>query len=273
MSSEAKKDQPLDQAEQPVDDQLKEIHKDTEKVEASLEANKSVDYKQLVKPSVQGALEAYLTKESALESDSNLLKDSSSKDCKSDLSQNQFKQFESVQSIEISKEFVPSKSSSSSILLENSMKRSEVAAVEKDTPVKLSCKCSEVDEKYTGFDSVVKNDKLVRKSTFPPNSKKVSKPSNILIDIYGVISPWSFANELKKFANANIGCYIREQWNSKLVKNTVARMREQINIDRMAGHNVPVILPESFKLEDVIESAVESIQWQLEHKHSTTRVH
>lgn len=127
-------------------------------------------------------------------------------------------------------------------------------------------------DEYTGFDAVVKAERKNRKQTFPPNSIKVPKPSNILIDIYGVISPWEFASELKKFAKENLAKYIREKWNSKLVKNTIARMREQIAIDRQAGVDVPEILSDGANEEVIIESAIQSIQWQYERKHNTTKV-
>ncbi|OTF69079.1 hypothetical protein BLA29_013257 [Euroglyphus maynei] len=59
----------------------------------------------------------------------------------------------------------------------------------------------------TGFDGVVRQDRQRRQQTFGPNAKKIRKPNNILIDIYGVIAPWTFVNQLKTYAKENIDDY------------------------------------------------------------------
>lgn len=124
----------------------------------------------------------------------------------------------------------------------------------------------------TGFDAVVKEDRAKRALTFGPSAVKVAKPGNILIDIYGVICSWRFAETLTEFAKANLAKHVKENWTERTMKLMMARMREQVFIDRYAGDQVPPIAPESAPLEEQKETAAVSVQWQLEHKHPTTKV-
>lgn len=124
----------------------------------------------------------------------------------------------------------------------------------------------------TGFDAVVKEERAKRALTFGPSSVRVAKPSNILIDIYGVICSWHFAHTLEQYASANLGKHVKDSWTERTMKLMMARMREQVFIDRYAGDQVPPIAPESAPLEEQKETAVVSVQWQMEHKHPTTKV-
>lgn len=124
-----------------------------------------------------------------------------------------------------------------------------------------------------GYDAVVKADRKKRKLTFGPDTIKVAKPNNILIDIYGVITSWEFVSSLKTYARDNLAAYVRDNWRTKLVKLSVARIREQAKVDRLAGVEVPEILEDGDQNEAaVIESAVVSLQWQYDQKHKTTKV-
>lgn len=124
-----------------------------------------------------------------------------------------------------------------------------------------------------GYDAVVKADRKKRKLTFGPDTIKVPKPNNILIDIYGVITSWEFVNSLKTYARDNLAAYVRENWRTKLLKLAVARIREQIKVDRLAKIDVPEILEDDNADQSaVIESAIKSLQWQYEKKHKTTKV-
>ena len=125
---------------------------------------------------------------------------------------------------------------------------------------------------YVGFDAVVREERKARKLTFGPNSKKVIKPSNVLIDIYGVICSWDFVKTLRQFALENIAEYMRECWNDKAMKVIMARIREQVTIDRKVDDQLPDIAPASAALEDQIASACISVRWQLDKKHKTTKV-
>lgn len=126
--------------------------------------------------------------------------------------------------------------------------------------------------RVTGFDAVVKEERAKRALTFGPSAVKVSKPSNILIDIYGVICSWQFAHTLTEYAKANLGKHVKESWSERTMKLMMARMREQVFIDRYAGDQVPPIAPENAPLEEQKETAAVSIQWQMEHNHPTTKV-
>nr|XP_046913454.1 LOW QUALITY PROTEIN: enolase-phosphatase E1-like [Dermatophagoides farinae] len=127
----------------------------------------------------------------------------------------------------------------------------------------------------TGFDGVVRQDRQRRKQNFGPNTKQIRKPNNILIDIYGVIAPWTFVNQLKTHAKENIDDYVRENWNSKLMRTIASRMWEQFKIDRKAGIKVPDIQePNDGNKQDdrnVIDSAICCIRWMLETKYPTLK--
>ena len=125
---------------------------------------------------------------------------------------------------------------------------------------------------YVGFDAVVREERKARKLTFGPNSKKVVKPSNVLIDIYGVICSWDFVKTLRQFAQENIAEYMRECWNDKAMQVIMARIREQVAIDRKVDSLLPDIAPTSAAVEDQIASACISVRWQLDNKHKTTKV-
>jgi len=142
---------------------------------------------------------------------------------------------------------------------------------ENKTPSEESSEAKPKPSQYSGFDAVVREERKNRKLAFGPNTKKVTKPSNILIDIYGVISSWNFVKELKDFAHAHMDAYLRSEWESKIVKAVIARLKEQVAIDRLAGIDVPPIV-ESEDKETVIKSATESILWQMHNKHNTTKV-
>ncbi|KAI2803684.1 hypothetical protein RDWZM_001615 [Blomia tropicalis] len=122
-----------------------------------------------------------------------------------------------------------------------------------------------------GFDAVVQEERKQRKQMFGPNVQRIIKPSNILIDIYGVISSWSFASDLKVYALDTMSSYLRDNWDSKFLKTMMTRLREQVTIDREAGIDVPNIAPDSATREDQIETASASIRWQMKNKHNTTK--
>lgn len=123
-----------------------------------------------------------------------------------------------------------------------------------------------------GFDAVVKEERMKRALSFGPSAVRVAKPSNILIDIYGVICSWQFAATLKQYANAHLASHVKECWEERTMKLMMARMREQVIVDRYAGDQVPAIAPESAPLEEQKETAAVSVQWQVEHQHPTTKV-
>ncbi|KAH9413197.1 Enolase-phosphatase E1 [Dermatophagoides pteronyssinus] len=125
----------------------------------------------------------------------------------------------------------------------------------------------------TGFDGVVRQERQRRKQNFGPNAKQVRKPNNILVDIYGVIAPWTFVTHLKKFAKDNIGDYVRQNWENKLTRTIVGRMWEQLKIDRKAGMNVPNIEEPNAdnKPDEIINTTINGLQWVLESKYPALR--
>lgn len=122
------------------------------------------------------------------------------------------------------------------------------------------------------FDAVVIEERKRRQLTFGPNSVKVVKPSNVLIDIYGVICSWQFAKTLKEYANTNMVKYLKDSWGDKLVKEVVAIIRTQLKIDRQAGSPVPDIASEDAPVSEQMETTAVSLLWQMEKKHKSTAV-
>lgn len=128
------------------------------------------------------------------------------------------------------------------------------------------------DNSHQHFDAVVIEERKRRQLTFGPNSVKVVKPSNVLIDIYGVICSWQFAKTLKEYANTNMGKYLKDNWGEKLVKEVVATIRTQLKTDRQAGSPVPDIANDDAPVSEQIETTLTSVLWQMEKKHKSTAV-
>lgn len=125
---------------------------------------------------------------------------------------------------------------------------------------------------YTGFDAVVREERKNRKLTFGPNVKKVIKPSNILIDIYGVICSWNFAKTLKTYALKNMGSYLADNVNDKKTKDTIGCLREQAAKDKAAGIELPQIASTTAPDAELVDTATASILWMMEKKHKSTSV-
>lgn len=128
-----------------------------------------------------------------------------------------------------------------------------------------------------GFDAVVQTNREKRKLAFGPNCVQLKKPNNILVDIYGVIVPWTFTNYLNAFAKENIDSYLNEYFETKFVKIILARLNEQAIIEQKAGNMVPEILPNpdnstNLSKEKILESIKKSIKWLLDHRPKTMLV-
>ena len=127
------------------------------------------------------------------------------------------------------------------------------------------------------FDAVVMEDRKRRQLSFGPNSIKVIKPSNILIDIYGVICSWAFAKTLKEYATANMAKYLKENWKEKVVREAVATIRSQLKKEQSqqgAGSTSgpPQMAGEEAPEGEQVETAVASILWLMGKKHKSTAV-
>lgn len=130
----------------------------------------------------------------------------------------------------------------------------------------MNDKSDEIIEKSgggTGFDGVVRKDRKERKLAFGPQSRKIIKPNAILIDIYGVITPWTFIRQLKAYAKNNLIDYVRNHWESRAVQSAIDRLREiqQANPDL----SIPIIAAKSDeKEEDWKQSVTKALQFVLD---------
>src|SRR6218665_2365433 len=127
--------------------------------------------------------------------------------------------------------------------------------------------CSQVKIRVAGFDAVVEKDRIARLEKFGPNSVKIPKPNTIIIDIYGVVSPWSFTKKLVSFALENIENHIITNWKTKVIKLCYAKLQDQIAMERRNGlKNIPDIAPDSEPEEVVSKSVAACLKTLLERK-------
>ena len=143
-------------------------------------------------------------------------------------------------------------------------------------PIPVRFEMSDQDENdiqpSAGYDRAVLEAREKRKLTFGKNSKKVAKPSTILLDIFGVICPWQFVNTLNVFVTDNMAIYLKENWKDTTLQAMIARLRDQASIDMIVDKDVPQIAEPNADQSEQIETATTSILWQIRNNYCTTRV-
>lgn len=120
-------------------------------------------------------------------------------------------------------------------------------------------------EKMENSETKEKNKKN-EKNEKNDGKRRMERPNNILIDIYGVITSWNFKNKLIAYVKDNVFKYLSEKSKDKTVNNIIDKLREQALIERSSGVQVPAIDEPTADQNAIAQSAAKNILWQMEHK-------
>lgn len=106
------------------------------------------------------------------------------------------------------------------------------------------------------------NDDKIKKKVIP-------LPNNIVMDIYGVITSWTFVEQLKTYIRNNLKQYLEKHFKDKPIGHIVNKLREQSSIEKSSGVEIPLI-EEADKSQDIIiNSIVTNILWQMDNHHKS----
>ncbi|XP_054166687.1 enolase-phosphatase E1-like [Oppia nitens] len=99
---------------------------------------------------------------------------------------------------------------------------------------------------------------------------KMKQPYKVLIDIWGVITSWTFRTDLKTYIKENLKNFLSQHWTQQLISDFVHRLRDMNAKDREIHSDLPQIEESTDDNKDtVIESVVKNIEWRKKHKLNT----
>ncbi|RWS04270.1 enolase-phosphatase E1-like protein [Dinothrombium tinctorium] len=99
---------------------------------------------------------------------------------------------------------------------------------------------------------------------------KIKRPKAIILDIEGTTTSAKFvAEKLFPYIRSHLKQYLRSAWHTEELAVTITRLREQQQRDTAAGFRPPEIL-ESGSAEQMIQSVVNNVLWQMDNKKKNT---
>ena len=100
----------------------------------------------------------------------------------------------------------------------------------------------------------------------------LERPNNVLMDIYGVVTSWTFKNKLIDYIKDNISTFLTEKVNDRTIHHIIDKLREQALIDKSSGIDVPPIEKSTAEKEAIAQSVAKNILWQMEHKNKSCQL-
>lgn len=97
------------------------------------------------------------------------------------------------------------------------------------------------------------------------NKLRMDQPFKILIDIWGVITSWDFAHDLRCYLALNIADFLERNWNNRRLKDFVQLLRDGTTEERKTWLDMPEIAehnPRENNLREVIQSVIDNIDYR-----------
>ncbi|RWS29089.1 putative acireductone synthase UTR4-like protein [Leptotrombidium deliense] len=102
--------------------------------------------------------------------------------------------------------------------------------------------------------------------------KELIKPKAILVRMFGVLAPHSFKeDQLNGFVRNNIKAYIDEQWGDGDLWESIVAMKHESDVERETNSKVPRIANNCEKDEDIKQTVIEYVLYQLQQPHDDSQ--